>query len=205
MYARVTTAQDHPHPEKAEEGIRLHRESVVPETRQQPGHTGTLLLVDRAQGKGITIDLYDTQAHAKAAEESGHDQRQIDKFAHLITAPVVQEVYEVAVHDIEVGRATAYARVTVGQHAPDKTDELIKIFRESVVPEVRQLKGYKGVLYLVDRTSGKGMSLSLWQTEAEMKASEEGGHYSRQVAKVLHLFSKPSSREVYEVTFHEVS
>jgi hypothetical protein len=164
MHARVTIAQRN-RPEMTDEPINIFHESMMPEQRQQQGYKGTLLLVDRAQGKGIVINLYETEAHSKAAEQSGHDQKQIGKFAHLITSSVVQEVYEVPVYDIEMGRATTHTRVTFAQVQPDKMDEGIKIFRDAALPQQKQQPGYKGTLLLVDRPTGKAMVVSLWQTE----------------------------------------
>ncbi len=212
MYARVTIAQRN-RSEVTDEAINIFHESMMPEQRQQPGYKGTLLLVDRAQGKGIVINLYETEAHAKAAEQSGHNQKQIGKFAHLITSPVVQEVYEVPVYDIEMGRATTHTRVTVAQVQPDKMDEGIKIFRDAAMPQQKQQPGYKGkkqqpgykgALLLVDRATGKAMVFSLWQTEAEMKASEQNDHYRKQIAKFAHLFTAPSTQEVFGVSFHDL-
>ena len=202
MHARVTIAQRN-RSEMTDEAINIFRESVMPEQRQQPGYKGTLLLVDRAQGKGILINLYETEAHSKAAEQSGHDQKQIGKFAHLITSPV-QEVYEVPVYDIEMGRATTHTRVTFAQVQPDKMDEGIKIFRDAALPQLKQQPGYKGTLLLVDRTTGKAIVFSLWQTEAEMKASEQNDHYRQQIAKFAHLFTAPSTQEVFAVSFHDL-
>src|SRR5258708_2740994 len=99
MYARVTIAQRN-RSEVTDEAINIFHESMMPEQRQQPGYKGTLLLVDRAQGKGIVINLYETEAHAKAAEQSGHNQKQIAKFAHLFTATSTQEVFAVSFHDL---------------------------------------------------------------------------------------------------------
>jgi quinol monooxygenase YgiN len=83
-------------------------------------------------------------------------------------------------------------------------DEGIKIFRDAVMPQQKQQPGYKGALLLVDRATGKAMVFSLWQTEAEMKASEQNDHYRKQIAKFAHLFTAPSTQEVFGVSFHDL-
>lgn len=204
MHAHVTITRNQPSSQKTEEVITLHRESIIPETSQQPGHQGTLLLVDRANGTSITIDLYETEAHSKATEQSGHDQKQIGKFAHLITAPVVQEVYEVPVYDMEAGSAITHTHVTFGQVQPDKVDEVIKITHDAVMPQTKQQPGYKGTWVLIDRATGKVMGFTLWQTEADMKAAEQSRPTREQIAKYMHLhFSRTlPTQEVFEVAFH---
>ena len=93
-----------------------------------------------------------------------------------------------------------YARVTIGQLLPAKVDESIDIYRDSVVPAAAQQKGFKGIYVLTDRTTGKGLTIALWDTEADMTAGETSGYYRQQVAKFKDLFSAPPVREAYEVT-----
>jgi len=93
-----------------------------------------------------------------------------------------------------------YARVSIGQFLPAKADEAIGIYRDSVVPAAKQQKGFKGIYVLTDRKTGKGLTMALWETEADMTAGETSGYYQQQVAKFKDLFSTPPVREAYEVT-----
>ncbi len=93
-----------------------------------------------------------------------------------------------------------YARVTITQMLPGKTDEAIGIFRDSVVPAAKQQKGNIGSYLLTDRKTGKGISIAFWETEADMTASETVGYYQQQLAKFKDLFGAPPVREVYEVS-----
>src|SRR5713101_10154272 len=56
-----------------------------------------------------------------------------------------------------------YARVLMAQTKPGKTDELIQIIRDSVIPEVKQEIGFKGLL-LVDQQEALEayLLLNLW-------------------------------------------
>jgi len=93
-----------------------------------------------------------------------------------------------------------YARVTIVQIQPGKMDEAIRIYRDSVVPAAKQQKGYKGIYLLTDRNTGKGISVALWQTEADMKAGESSGYFQQQLAKFKEIFGAPPVRENYEVS-----
>jgi hypothetical protein len=55
------------------------------------------MLVDRKTGKGVSISLWDSEEDAIANEQSGYYQEQVGKFKDFMTAPPVQEGYEVAV------------------------------------------------------------------------------------------------------------
>ena len=58
-----------------------------------------------------------------------------------------------------------YARVTAVQGSADKVDEGIASFKSQVLPAVKGVDGYKGALMLVDRSSGKGLGITLWESE----------------------------------------
>jgi heme-degrading monooxygenase HmoA len=94
---------------------------------------------------------------------------------------------------------TMYARVTIGQMQIAKLDEAMTIYRDSVVPAAKQQKGFKGLYVLTDGKTGKGLTIALWETEADMRAGETGGYYQQQVAKFKDLLAAPPVREDYEV------
>ena len=93
-----------------------------------------------------------------------------------------------------------YARVTIVQFLPGKTDEAIALYRDSVVPAAKQQKGFKGLYLLTDRKMGKGISIAFWETEADMLAGESSGYYQQQLAKFKDHFGAPPVREAYEVS-----
>ena len=93
-----------------------------------------------------------------------------------------------------------YARVTTVQVSPDKIEEAIRLWRDSVMPAAREQKGFKSGRLLVDRKTGKGISIGLWETEADIRASAEGSAYFQaQIAKFAGLFTAPPIVEHYEV------
>lgn len=95
MYVRMTTLSFHP--ERAEEGIRLFDESVVPAARAQRGFRGAYLLADREAGRCVALTFWDDEASARANEENLYYQEQLVKFMPLFTSAPVREGYEVVV------------------------------------------------------------------------------------------------------------
>ena len=92
-----------------------------------------------------------------------------------------------------------YAQMSRVQIQPGKMDEAIGIFVDSVVPLVRQQKGF-GTFYLfVDRSTDRVVVTNLWDTEADAAALLESGFYQEQVAKFSSIFANPPERVVYEV------
>jgi heme-degrading monooxygenase HmoA len=93
-----------------------------------------------------------------------------------------------------------HARVTFATAQLAKVDEATKIMRDSILPAAKKQKGFKGLLYLIDRKIGKGMVIVLWNTENDMTAGESSGFYQEQLAKEMPLLSGPPTMEHYEVS-----
>jgi quinol monooxygenase YgiN len=49
----------------------------------------------------------------------------------------------------------------------------------NLIPRVREIEGCVGALFLVDRLSGRSMSISFWESEQSMLNSEEEGNRIR--------------------------
>jgi heme-degrading monooxygenase HmoA len=97
-----------------------------------------------------------------------------------------------------------YARVLTAPLVPDRTGELTDTLRNSIMPAARQQQGFKGAILLTDPTTQKVMYISLWETEADLRASETVGYVREQLGKVGHLFDKPPAQDIYQVDFVEI-
>jgi heme-degrading monooxygenase HmoA len=197
MYARVVTVQYQPG--KLDEGLQIFRDSIVPAARQTQGFKGGLGLGDRSTGKAISIALRETAVDIQATESSGFLQEQFAKGMHLLAGTPTVEVYEVSIQETQPGETATYARVLMAGAQAGKTDELIQIGRDSILPVARQQPGFKGMLLLNDRTTGKGVSITLWATEADMQAGETSGYLREQLAKLTDVLATQMVREAYEV------
>lgn len=93
-----------------------------------------------------------------------------------------------------------YARLTTMQPRPGMAGDAARIFRESVIPAARQQKGFRAAFLLEDPGSGKGTSITLWETEADLKAGEDIGYFKEQIAKFGPLMAGPPTREILVVT-----
>lgn len=93
-----------------------------------------------------------------------------------------------------------FARVTLVQMKKDKLDEAINLYRESVVPASKSQKGYKDICLLIDRNTGKGISIAIWDTEDDALANEQSGYYQEQLDKFKEFNTAPPVREGYDVS-----
>jgi hypothetical protein len=73
-----------------------------------------------------------------------------------------------------------FVRVSRFEGPPESVDRAIDGVQERILPAARQMKGFRGLLALVDRSSGKSMGLTFWETEADLLASEEAADRLRE-------------------------
>lgn len=202
MYARVTTGNVQPG--KMDELKQYAHETTATLYPQQQGFKGALFLADRHANKAMAITLWETEAEVAAGEASGgYYGEQLAKMAHFFASAPVREAYEVSVQEVQQRGAGTYARVLTGTAQLSKMDEGMQIVRDSILPAARQQSGFKGGFWLLDRSTGKVMAVTLWTTEADLLASEASGYYQEQIAKVAPVLVTQVVREVYEVAAQE--
>jgi len=94
-----------------------------------------------------------------------------------------------------------HARVTISETPVDKVDLAVKLINEEIIPAAKKIPGYKGGYWLGDRSSGKGVTITLWESEEALKAGEDAAKQLRsEAAKKLDL--KIGSIDRYEVLGH---
>ena len=72
-----------------------------------------------------------------------------------------------------------FARVSTLQGPADKIDEGIKAVNEQILPAAKEMRGFKGMLALADRATGKMVGITLWESEDALKESEEAANRLR--------------------------
>ena len=92
-----------------------------------------------------------------------------------------------------------FARVSNYQGPPNQVDEGIRKVREEILPRAAELDGFKGAYFLVDRQSGRSVSITLWESEEAMRDSEEAANQLRSES------AEASEGEVVSVESYEVA
>lgn len=93
-----------------------------------------------------------------------------------------------------------HARVNYRQVPPGRMDEAIRSYRDQTLPAVRGRKGFKAGYVLTNRRTGKLIAIAMWDTEADMRASQPpnfadavAGPATREECEVS-LSARPSRR-----------
>ncbi len=96
-----------------------------------------------------------------------------------------------------------YARQVTVKGSSEKIEEGVQSVRDHVLPVLRECKGFRGQLLLVDRDKGEAVGISLWDTEEDMLASEEKVSGARQqTADSVSASAAPEVR-LFELPIYE--
>jgi quinol monooxygenase YgiN len=91
-----------------------------------------------------------------------------------------------------------FARVTTLQLQPGRLDEFLHFFQDSIAPAAAAQPGFGGITLMTDSDLGKVVAFGMWDSEADLLASERA-YYQAKLAEVSSLLAGPPLREAYEV------
>jgi len=98
-----------------------------------------------------------------------------------------------------------YARQVIASMVPDKLDEFLRFWLETVLPSVKQQKGFNGIRLLVDRKTGKIVTTGFWETETDLHDSIAWNQAQVDIVlgKFGAFFTSPPDVGLYEVVVDE--
>lgn len=93
-----------------------------------------------------------------------------------------------------------YTRAITVNVDPARIDEVLALWRDAAVPAARSQTGYVSGRLLIDRASGKGISMFTWETQEQAVATGVGSEHLRAaLAHFASYFLAPPVVETYEV------
>jgi hypothetical protein len=95
-----------------------------------------------------------------------------------------------------------YARVTLLEIDTSRTsvDDVLWEFEMETVERLRSRPGYRGV-WAMSSPDGKGLMMTLWDTEAQASAGGVHELTSQAIAGHTTVLGSPAGREMYEVMY----
>jgi len=172
MHARKTMVKGSP--EMAEQAKQVIDSHVIPKAKELHGFRGGYWLIDRKAGETMSFTFFDTKQDLDASEDAA---------AQLRNSGVaqIQGANVAGVSNYEVGLSTgekvhdraSHARVLSFEGDPKDVDRALKMIEDNVVPALKQVPGFVGGFWLVDRDAGTGMGVTLFDSEASIAASRE--------------------------------
>jgi hypothetical protein len=198
MYARVA-AFANPDMSLVDELIATVHERAS-SRRDLPDAKRFLMLVDREHGTSLGIAFFESEEAIRRAEptfERMGDEIPEEKRGRRTSV----DVYEVAFEDVADGAKAA--RVSSLEGPPERIDEGIRFIKEQILPEAGNITGWRGIVALADRKTGRTKTITFWDGPESLRASEERADRLRgQAAQAMGDTITGVDR--YEVALHEV-
>jgi heme-degrading monooxygenase HmoA len=171
MLARATTIEGDPG--QIDEAADWIQQTLVPMGQDHPGSRGVLMVADRATGRSTTLTFWASHEALRVSEERARRLR-VDGTTAFDAQVVDVNRFEVVVDERITGAAEhpGFARMTTMGGDPARVDDAVVLVREKIRPIALEMEGNRGLLSLVDRANGTGVTLTFWDTEAAMRATE---------------------------------
>lgn len=168
MHARITTVTG---ASDIDGGLASLRDQVVPQMQQQKGFRGLSAAGDRAGGVVTVLSLWDSQADLEASESAANKAR--EDVARVMGGEVSVERYEQTVSEMGETRPGPGAKLHIRyiKVDPDRIDDNLEFFRQTVVPAMKARTGFLAVRHLIDRSTGEGRVGSVWVDQDSLSAS----------------------------------
>ena len=81
-----------------------------------------------------------------------------------------------------------------------RTQEIVQVFHEKIVPAAQQQPGFVGGALFSDEATGKVLTISFWDTEAAMVRGEADGYLQNLLALTRRLAASEPTVEHYAVS-----
>ncbi|MHB8589551.1 MAG: antibiotic biosynthesis monooxygenase [Candidatus Dormibacteraceae bacterium] len=205
MFLRATRIQAPP--DKVEQAIENFETNVVKGLRSVPGNQGAVLLIDRHSGAALGITYWES-AKALAASEQTGAQTRTQAVKNVPGTQIVNvERAELMIMDrAGAPKAGTFVRLVTANGDPEKLDAAIVQIRNHVLPVLKALKGYRAAIASVDRQTGRLSVSTVWDTKADLEASETKMAGPRaEVAKIAGAGPHDVQVEIFESAVVELS
>ena len=168
MYARVAAFENRD-PSRVDELIDTVKERAQ-EGQDFPDAKRALMLVDRTAGTALGITFFETEEAITQAEPAF--ERLGDEIPEELRGTRTSlDTYEVVIEDVAEGAQAA--RVSTLEGPADKIDEGISFLREQIIPAAGEIAGWRGIAALADRSAGRTLTITFWDSQESLEASEE--------------------------------
>jgi hypothetical protein len=195
MYARSTTVRGKP--QAMDDGIAYVRDKVMPTIQPMDGCVGLSMLAERETGRCIVTTSWTDLDALTASAEGVMAMRQ--RTAEIMGGPAEVQEWEVALmHRLHTAHHGACARVIWSDGDPADSDRMLDSFRMGVLPKLDDLMGCCSVSLMIDRSTGRGVLTTTYDSPQDMTAARE------MAAGMREEFAQQMHRAVTEVAEFEL-
>jgi heme-degrading monooxygenase HmoA len=201
MYARVSYSKGDP--SRLDSTVPFVRDRVLPLQRQAEGFGGIVIAANRDSGEGVAVTYWETLAAMNTFERQGQELRR-QAAQQLDMGLVDVDRFEVVFADRKgQPAAPSFVRSNELYADPRNIERALEFIRTTVQPNVSALPGYRSLIGLVNRMTGRTVVVSGWES-AQARAGSEAA-VSGQRQQVMQIAGAGSVRvDEYEALIIEI-
>jgi hypothetical protein len=170
VYARSTSIQAQA--SNIDAGIAYVRDEVMPALQDMDGYVGLSLLVDRESGRCIATSAWETEDALRTSTEQAAPLR--DRATEIFGGEVTVEPWEIGVlHRDHRSIEGACVRATWLKMPQDQIERAIEFYKTSVLPSLEDLEGFCSSSLMINRSSGRGVSSTTFDSRDAMDRNRE--------------------------------
>jgi heme-degrading monooxygenase HmoA len=169
MYVRATRISAAP--DRIPDLITSFTRDVVPAVRKLTGNRGAVMLVDRKNGVGLGLTYWENEAALKASEEPANGLRSQAVQSAGGKVENVDRFEQVIMERKAEPKGGVFARVNDLPADPAKVGNAIALLGDKALPILQQQKGFRAYIVGVNRSSGRAIITSVWDTLEDLEAS----------------------------------
>lgn len=92
-----------------------------------------------------------------------------------------------------------HARIVTLDVRPGSLPEVARIYENGVLPLCRGQQGFRGALLLSEADTGQALSITLWESEPDMRAGENSEHLRAQADRLSQYLDGSGTQAYYRV------
>ncbi|NEM07020.1 hypothetical protein [Geodermatophilus normandii] len=181
MYARSTTILGNPG--SLDDAIAYMRDEVWPAVQDMDGCVGLSMMCDRESGRCIATSAWRDQQSMRASADRVEPMRRhmMDRFG--AGGDLEVQEWEIAVlHREHTAGDGACARITWSRGDPAKADQLLDMYRTSLMPRIQEMPGFCSLSMLLDRDSGRAVGTIVFDSRDHLEQTREQARTLREEA-----------------------
>ena len=153
--------------------MQNYESNILKTVRATPGNQGAVLLINRQTGAGLGVTYWESAKALAASEQIGTQSRtQATKSVPGSQIVNVERAELMIMDRVASPKEGSFVRVVTANGDPEKLDAGIVHIRNHVLPLLKAQKGYRATIAAVDRQSGRLTASTVWDSKADLDASE---------------------------------
>jgi heme-degrading monooxygenase HmoA len=152
-------------------GVTYLRQTALPVLEAQHGFRGVTASGDRASGLFGILSVWETESD-RSASDSALGKAREEALKIVGGELTVENLEEVAVEMVRPPSPGCGLFVSRVHMDPSVIDENIEFFKSDVLPQIKSRSGFCSLRSMMDRTTGRGLVGSVWDTRDQAETMQ---------------------------------